>query len=138
MKLPESTRKRARIEIIPLIDIMFFLLATFVIVSMSMTKNKGISLNLPRAASGAAQERSEQEIVLSVSEEGETFWNKERLGGDEIRARLTELPPETPIFLRGDQHTHFHHIVTLLDLTRKSGVTKVAIETEVASEDHGS
>ena len=40
-------RKKARIEIIPLIDIMFFLLATFVMVSLSMVKNEGVSVMLP-------------------------------------------------------------------------------------------
>jgi biopolymer transport protein ExbD len=45
-------QKRARIEIIPLIDIMFFLLATFVMVSLSMVKNQGIPVRLPSAATG--------------------------------------------------------------------------------------
>ena len=50
------SRKKARIEIIPLIDIMFFLLATFVMVSMSMVKNQGIAVNLPKASTSAAQQ----------------------------------------------------------------------------------
>ncbi len=49
------SKKRARIEIIPLIDIIFFLLATFVMVSLSMVKNKAIPVNLPPASTGAPQ-----------------------------------------------------------------------------------
>ncbi len=131
MKLPDNNRKRARIEIIPLIDIMFFLLATFVMVSLSMTKNKGIPVALPRAESGVAQERKE-EVVLSVNEEGAVFWNKEPLQGLDIPSRLAALHPETPVFIRGDEHTHFHHIVSILDAARKAGVSKVAIETDIA------
>ena len=131
MKLGGGTRKRARIEIVPLIDIMFFLLATFVMVSLSMTKNKGIPLNLPKADSAISQERGE-EIVLSINEEGGIFWNKESVAAEALPARLSALAPETPVFISGDSHTHFHHIVTLLDLTRKAGVTKVAIETGLA------
>lgn len=53
MKIPAAhQRRRARIEIIPLIDIMFFLLATFVIVSLSMVKTKGSRCNCPRQRPG--------------------------------------------------------------------------------------
>jgi biopolymer transport protein ExbD len=131
MKLPENTRRRARIEIIPLIDIMFFLLATFVIVSLSMTKNKGIPVSLPRAESGVAQDRGD-EVVLSINEEGEVFWNKDPIANGQLPERFAKLAPDTPVFIRGDEHTHFHHIVALLDMTRKAGVTKVAIETDIA------
>ena len=48
--------KRARIEIIPLIDIIFFLLATFVMVSLSMVKNKGVPVVLPTASTATAQD----------------------------------------------------------------------------------
>ena len=53
------SKRRARIEIIPLIDIMFFLLATFVMVSLSMVKSKGVPVHLPGAASGETQNREE-------------------------------------------------------------------------------
>lgn len=45
-----NIRRRPRIEIIPLIDIIFFLLATFVMVSLSMVRNQGLNVNLPRAS----------------------------------------------------------------------------------------
>jgi hypothetical protein len=55
--------KKARIEIIPLIDIVFFLLATFVMVSMAMIKNQGVSVNLPVASTSAPQERKEYTAI---------------------------------------------------------------------------
>ncbi len=56
MNIPSPRpQKRARIEIIPLIDVIFFLLATFMMVSLSMVKNKGISVNLPVAAASQPQ-----------------------------------------------------------------------------------
>ena len=59
--LPPARRK-ARIEIIPLIDVIFFLLATFVLVSMSMVKNQGVPIRLPVAATGMALDRSPELI----------------------------------------------------------------------------
>jgi len=58
MRIP-SVRRRARIEIIPLIDIIFFLLATFVMVSTSMIKNLGITVQLPVASTSAPQDRKD-------------------------------------------------------------------------------
>ncbi len=60
MIIPSSRpKKHARIEIVPLIDIMFFLLATFVMVSLSMVKNRGIAVVLPQAASGTPEDRKD-------------------------------------------------------------------------------
>jgi biopolymer transport protein ExbD len=68
-------QKRARIEIIPLIDIMFFLLATFVMVSLSMVKNQGIPVRLPSAATGQPQERKDA-ATITVSATGQLYLDK--------------------------------------------------------------
>src|SRR5829696_6099398 len=82
--------KRARIEIIPLIDIIFFLLATFVIVSLSMIKNQGIPVRLPTAATAAPQERKSA-VTISVSETGQLFLDKEELTQPQLAERLRAL-----------------------------------------------
>src|SRR5262245_61170764 len=74
--------KRARIEIIPLIDIIFFLLATFIMVSLSMTKNQGVQVALPAAGSAASlgdQREMDKALTLSVTEKGDVFFNKEKI-----------------------------------------------------------
>ena len=79
MKIPAAyQRKRARIEIIPLIDIMFFLLATFVVVSLSMIRNEGITVRLPTAQSATQEERSAS-ITVSISEAGEIYLDKDKV-----------------------------------------------------------
>ncbi len=70
------SRRKARIEIIPLIDIIFFLFATFVMVSLSMVKNKGIPVNLPAAATGAPQPH-EESAVITVDATGALFFNRQ-------------------------------------------------------------
>ena len=74
-------RKRARLEIIPLIDIIFFLLATFVMVSLSMTKNQGVNVALPTASTGASlgdQSEMDKTVTLSVNDKGEVFFKRRR------------------------------------------------------------
>ena len=71
--------KKARIEIIPLIDIIFFLLATFIMVSLSMSKNQGVNVALPGASTAQSlgdQSEMEKAVTLSVNDKGELFFNK--------------------------------------------------------------
>src|SRR5829696_4001389 len=91
---PRGGRK-ARIEIIPLIDIMFFLLATFVMVSLSMIKNQAIAVNLPVATSSAPQDRQDY-VALTFTESGEYFFNKEPLALEQIADRLRAVKASDP------------------------------------------
>ncbi len=133
MKIPSPrTARRARIEIIPLIDIMFFLLATFVMVSLSMVKNQGLQVNLPVASTSAPQERKDY-TSITVNEQGDLFFNKEPLTRADLGPRLQALKasqPDPKIFINGDGKTDFDNVVAVLDETRKAGISKVAIETK--------
>ena len=133
MKIPSPrTAKRARIEIIPLIDIMFFLLATFVMVSLSMVKNQGMPVKLPVASTSAPQDRKDY-ISITVNAKGEFFFNKEPIARADLGPRLQALKAsqEDPkIFINGDGKTEFNNVVAVLDETRKAGISKVAIETQ--------
>src|SRR5512134_3935514 len=83
--------KKARIEIIPLIDIIFFLLATFIMVSLSMTKNQGVQVALPTASSAKSlgdQAEMEETVTLSVNQKGEIFYNKEKVTPAQLSFKL--------------------------------------------------
>ncbi len=127
---PRGSR-RARIEIIPLIDIMFFLLATFVMVSLSMVKNQGIPVRLPAAASGQPQDRKDA-ATISVSATGQVYLDKEELSLDVLSKRLAALKEanaELRVFINGDEDARLGLAIEVLDATRKLGITKVAFET---------
>ncbi len=128
--------KRARIEIIPLIDIIFFLLATFVMVSLSMTKNQGVQVALPDAGSAASlgdQQQMEKAVTLSVTEKGEIFFNKEKITLAQLPFRLQTLKgsqKDPKVIINGDAGADFRTVVAVLDETRKAGVAKVGIATD--------
>jgi biopolymer transport protein ExbD len=133
MNIPSPrAQKHARIEIIPLIDIIFFLLATFVMVSMSMIKNQGISVNLPIAASSGPQERKDYSAI-SVTAAGEYYFDKDPVTLEQVIERLkalkeTEADPR--VFINGDEKAEFGKAIAVLDEVRKLGISKVAIETK--------
>ncbi|MEI9961598.1 MAG: biopolymer transporter ExbD [Limisphaerales bacterium] len=134
MTIPSPrTRKRARIEIIPLIDVIFFLLATFMMVSISMVKNKGINVNLPAASTSAPQEH-QNDTTISVTKDGTLFFDKEPLQLEQLPARLEQLKAEQTdpkVFINGDEKSFFGAAVEVLDDLRKAGITKVAIDTKL-------
>jgi biopolymer transport protein ExbD len=128
------SKKKARIEIIPLIDIIFFLLATFVMVSLSMVKSRAISVNLPAAATGGPQSR-EDFSAITITESGDLFFNKRLVNTaqlDESLKQLLAANPDPKIFIAGDGKVEFGKAVAVLDQVRKLGITKVAIETQPA------
>ena len=135
MKIPAVyQRKRARIEIIPLIDIIFFLLATFVMISLSMVKNQGIIIHLPVASTGQPLDRTVLKIV-TVTKSGDVFLDQENLGIEGLRARLGELKnksQDVQVLINGDEAADFGLVVKILDEIRKIGIGKVSIQTKGA------
>jgi len=131
MNIPSLIRhKKARIEIIPLIDVMFFLLASFMMVSLSQTHMKGIKVNLPSGVSGQTQAKSDY-VSLSVDAEGYVYFDKTKLEFGEILPRLTQLHqvnPDAKIFIRADREALHGNVVRLLNQLRSAGFYKVAFE----------
>jgi len=129
-------RKSARIEIIPLIDIIFFLLATFVMVSMSMTKNQGVQVALPSASSAASlgdSSEMDKTVTLTVNEKGELFFNKEQVTRPQLTYKLQNYKNATKdprVIVTGDAHANFEGIVQVLDEARRIGISKVGISTD--------
>ncbi len=93
--------KKARIEIIPLIDVMFFLLASFMMVSLSQVHMKGIKVNLPTGVSGETQSKKNY-ISVSVDKDGHYFFDKQEVSWDEMLPRLQKVYQEDPDGRRGD------------------------------------
>ena len=129
-------RKRARIEIIPLIDIIFFLLATFIMVSLSMSKNQGVQVALPSASSAASlgdQSELDKAVTLSVDDKGEVFWNKEKITLAQLPLRLQTLKAgskDPRVIINSDASSSFKYVVAVLDEVRKIGIGKVGINTD--------
>jgi biopolymer transport protein ExbD len=130
--IPSPRSKRhARIEIIPLIDIMFFLLATFVMVSLSMVKSHGVPVRLPSSTSGQQIEHKDFSTI-SVTASGQVYIDKEEVSLAELAAKLAALKAdneEFKIFINGDEDARLGLAIEVLDAARSLGITKIAFET---------
>lgn len=129
-------KKQARIEIIPLIDIIFFLLATFIMVSLSMTKNEGVQVALPTAGSSTPLENKEEvekPVTLSVTDKGDVFFNKEKITLAQLPLKLQTFKSaskDPKVIINGDASADFRNVVAVLDEVRKIGIAKVGINTD--------
>ncbi len=126
---------KARIEIIPLIDIMFFLLASFMMVSLSQVHVKGIKLNLPTGLMGQTQSRREY-VALSVDKDGEIYYDKLKVEPNDIYQRLLNvhsISPGAKIFIRGDRDAYHGDILRLIEQVRAAGFYKIAFEVKSPS-----
>jgi len=129
-------QKKARIEIIPLIDIIFFLLATFIMVSLSMTKNEGVQVALPTAGSSTPLENKdevEKAVTLSVTDKGDVFYNKEKITLAQLPMKLQTFKSaskDPKVIINGDASADFRNVVAVLDEVRKIGIAKVGINTD--------
>src|SRR5438132_7511418 len=122
--------KKARIEIIPLIDIMFFLLASFMMLSLSQVHMKGMKVNLPLGSSGETQSKRDY-ISISVDSQGNPYFDKKAVTYEELTAKLATVYQENPdakVFIRGDRDTMHGNIIRVLDICRSQGFYKIAFE----------
>ena len=127
--------KKARIEIIPLIDIMFFLLASFMMVSLSQVHMKGIKVNLPSGVSGEVQTKREY-VSVSVDKDGHYFFDKDEIADTELLNRLKmahQSAPDAKVFVRGDKDSVHLNVAHLLDLVRAAGYYKISFEIKSES-----
>lgn len=132
--VPEAAKKKARIEIIPLIDVIFFLLATFVLFTLSLNRIKSVPLNLPVAAPPSGATEKDETVALQISDQGTCYWNKELINIGEIRPRLQHYKTQvaTPrVLISGDDKAKFGVTVMALDEVRKAEIEQVSVETRV-------
>ena len=126
--------KRARIEIIPLIDIMFFLLASFMMVSLSQTHMKGIRVNLPAAVAPPPRQVKDY-VSIKVQEGNAVYFDNQIVPDDQVLPRLYELHrgnPNIKVSISASLMAMHGDVITVLDKVRSAGITKVGYQIRAA------
>jgi len=136
-----SGKKKARIEIIPLIDVIFFLLATFVLFTLSLNKIASLPIDLPVAAPPGPPNPNDVTVYLNISDQGTCYWKQgssgaaELISVGEIGPRLADYKNReggnARILIQGDMRARFGPAVSALDEVRKAGIEQVSVQTTV-------
>ena len=128
MRLARRNIKKARIEIIPMIDTIFFLLVFFMISTLSMARYTGLPVNLPKAASG--QQTPSESAAVTITQDGKVFLDKQEVPRENLRAFLQQrlaVKPDLLVLISGDEHVEHGLVVDIMDAARQAGVAKMAI-----------
>jgi biopolymer transport protein ExbD len=128
MRLARRSIKKARIEIIPMIDTIFFLLVFFMISTLSMARYSGLPVNLPKAASG--QQPANESAAVTITQEGKVFIDKQEVARDDIRSVLQQrlaTKPDLLVLINADERVEHGRVVEIMDDARQAGVVKMAI-----------
>ena len=121
-------KRRTRIVIIPLIDIMFFLLASFMMVSLQMSRNANIKVNLPPAAQARPDYKPDL-LNIAVDETGRPWLEKRQVSLAELYLTVSNrfhADTNLPVYISGDRNTVQSHMVEVYEAVRRAGVQKVA------------
>ncbi|HEX4708137.1 MAG TPA: biopolymer transporter ExbD [Candidatus Udaeobacter sp.] len=131
--------KRARIEIIPLIDIMFFLLASFMMVSLSQTHMKGIRVNLP-AAVAPPPTTVKDYVSIKIQEGNAVYFDNAFVSDDQVLPRLYQLHtanPDIKVSISASLLAMHGDVISVLDKVRNAGITKVGYQIRAAGAQGG-
>lgn len=129
----DGGKKRARIEVIPLIDVIFFLLATFILFTLSLNKSNGLKVELPASQTAEVRDPAGA-VTITVTAEGTLAWNQDPITLNEFleRLRAYKSTSDNPkILINGDKNSYFSQAIYVFDEVRKIGINKVLIETRV-------
>lgn len=139
----DEAKKKARIEIIPLIDVIFFLLATFVLFTLSLNKLASLPVDLPVAQppNPTPPDPNDPTVFLNISDQGTCYWKQgvmnpaELISTAEIRPRLDDYSSrygsQARVLIQGDMKARFGPAVQALDEVRRAGIKQVSVQTTV-------
>ena len=131
MKLRAYQPKKARIEIIPMIDTIFFLLVFFMMASLAMSTAKGMPVNLPKAS--AANDRPVVKVVMTLTATGRYYIDKQQISfdqiGNELKTRLKDNP-RAVVVINCDKSQDWEKGIQLADEAKRAGARFLTIATE--------
>ena len=132
MRIKRPPVEKARIELIPMIDTMAFLLVFFMIASLAMSQQAGMPVSLPRAETADAQTWGDRSLVVTLESDGRVYLNKEAVErgslAEAIRGRLAERP-DLIVVINADESIRHGDVVAAMDAAKNAGAGRMAIAT---------
>lgn len=123
--------EKPSIMIVPMIDIIFFLLVFFMLSMLTMVSQKTIALQLPAAT--VAKVDTTKTLPVSVDKNGAIYFEREKISLPDLQSRLIsakEKSEKITVVLRGDVDSSYGDVVTVMDAIRHAGIDRISIATE--------
>ncbi|MCL4515217.1 MAG: biopolymer transporter ExbD [Firmicutes bacterium] len=131
MNIERAKRKKMRLEIIPMIDVLFFLLVFFMLFSTFKTNVTGLNINLPRAVTVTAQEQSK--VVVTVARDGAFYLGRQQVDEQRLKAELHRAlgsNGDAVVVIEADEAVLYKHLVAAMDAVRQAGGYRIALAVD--------
>ncbi len=130
MRVPRTETKKARIEIIPMIDVIFFLLVFFMMTSLTMVQMEGERVTLPESATATLN--PEEKVVVSIAKSGQVFVGRDQVNEAQVLPLISEQVKANPaitVIINCDKEQQMTRFVRVFDLIKQANAGKVMIAT---------
>ncbi|MFB2839028.1 ExbD/TolR family protein [Floridanema evergladense] len=131
MRLPDESERSVGINITPMIDVIFSILAYFIISSLSLTRSEGLPVNLPQASTAKVQKT--EQINISILSDGAIALNRQPIELEKLEAEVkTKIAPNTEsyVILNADKAVNHGRVVEVMDRLRRVKGVKLAIAAQ--------
>jgi biopolymer transport protein ExbD len=128
---PQRTRKTVRLQIIPMIDVMMFLLVFFVLISINVLPSLGLNIRLPQSALPSKIEETKR-VTVTIGKDGQIYLEGEQTSLQQLPDQLRALNAKSKIavIIAGDERTMLQPLVDLLDALKRGDVAAASIVTK--------
>jgi biopolymer transport protein ExbD len=133
MKLPRPGIKKPRIEMLPLIDIVFLVLVVFIYAMLSMAVHRGLPVVLPQSAATSLEK--EMTLAVSIQADGGIFVNRQPVALEQLSTRLAEMTPgevSPGVLLFADRNLSYQQLFAVLDQIGKAGLERISLQADVS------
>ena len=134
----DSEQSEIRIDIIPLVDVIFCILAFFMLAAFGLTRfQEGIGLNLPQTKTPAGAQFGSK-LPLQINAVGQIFLDNTGVGEQQLIERLTNYRRQNPtglIIIEADKQVRYERVIQILDLLTELGIDRVSMGTEAVGND---
>jgi len=131
MRLHREIKPKARIEMLPLIDIVFLLLVFFIYAMLSMAIHRALPVELPVSRSAEVEKRLD--VSITVKADGTIFINKNPVSLEQLARVLDKMrhrTRETGVLLFADRHLSYQKLFRVLDEIQKAGLSRISFQAE--------
>ncbi|NBD18745.1 MAG: biopolymer transporter ExbD [Cyanobacteria bacterium] len=135
MKIPDEPERNLEINLVPMIDVIFSILAFFIISTLFLTRSEGLPVDLPQATT--AQQQSETEVTVTLQANGKIALNQEEISLKNLIPEVTKISQnaqETLVIVKADKAVTHGDVVNVMDRLRQIEGVKLAIATTSPSE----
>ena len=130
MRLPEDTEtSRLSVNILPMIDVIFAILAFFIMSTLYLTRAEGLPVNLPQAVTSTPQDQVD--VTLIITPDGELFLGDDAVALTDLADQVRKIAPERSILvtIRADETVDLGRVVAAMDQLRQVNGVKLGIAT---------